>query len=168
VVPINVVWVSEPVMCTLRLSLPYPTGVRKPKTLVLTFWTLVPESFGNFQKHAPLYNRRFFWGGGGEGFYIHLVWWERDPIVIPSLRTAAMRCGDQNLVCTPDRCGNRGDTPVARCFTGLSLPHPPKPYHRHRDLLNWNRKGIQHCRNMHKHVTFSFGHRKSRDDCKHL
>ncbi len=31
-----------------------------------------------------------------------------DPTIIPSLRTAAMLCGDQVLVCTPGRCGNRG------------------------------------------------------------
>ncbi len=50
-----------------------------------------------------------------------------DPTVILSLRMAAMLCGDQVLVCTPSRCENRGGTPIARCFTGLSLPHPPKP-----------------------------------------
>jgi hypothetical protein len=59
VVPTDVVQVSEPTVCTLRLLVrvftPLP-DVRKPKT----FWTLVLESFGNFRKHAPLYNRRFF------------------------------------------------------------------------------------------------------------
>ncbi len=55
--------VSEPAVCTLRLSVRIFTplfNVRKPKTPVLTFWTLVPENFENFRKHAPLYNRRFF------------------------------------------------------------------------------------------------------------
>jgi len=31
-----------------------------------------------------------------------------DPTIFPSLRTAAMLCGDQVLVCTPSRCENRG------------------------------------------------------------
>ncbi len=44
--------------------------------------------------------------GGGEGFYIRL-WC--GGIVIPSLPTAAMLCGDQVLVCTTDRCENHGD-----------------------------------------------------------
>jgi len=63
VVPTDVVRVSKPAVCTLRLSIRVFTSlpdVKKPKTPVLTFWTLVPESFENFQKHAPLYNRRFF------------------------------------------------------------------------------------------------------------
>jgi len=63
-VPTDVVRVSKPAVCTLRLSIrvftPLP-NVKKSKTPVLTFWTLVPESFGNFRKHAPLYNFRFFW-----------------------------------------------------------------------------------------------------------
>jgi hypothetical protein len=63
VVPTDVVQVSEPVVCTFRLSVrvftPLP-DMRKPKIPVLTFWTLVLESFGNFQKHVLLYNRRFF------------------------------------------------------------------------------------------------------------
>jgi hypothetical protein len=63
VVSTNIVRVSKPAVCTLRLSIrvfiPLP-DMRKPKTPVLTFWTLVLESFGNFRKHAPLYNRQFF------------------------------------------------------------------------------------------------------------
>jgi len=55
--------------------------------------------------------------GGGEGkVFISasgVVGEGCDPIVIPSLRTAAMLCGDQVLVCTHGRCGNRGSpTPV--------------------------------------------------------
>jgi hypothetical protein len=63
VVSTDVVQVSELAVCTLRLSVRVFTpllDMRKPKTPVLTFWTLVPESFGNFRKHAPLYNCRFF------------------------------------------------------------------------------------------------------------
>jgi len=63
VVPTDVVRISESAVCTLMLSVRVFTplfDMRKPKTPVLTFWTLVPESFGNFRKHAPLYNRRFF------------------------------------------------------------------------------------------------------------
>jgi hypothetical protein len=63
VVPTDVMRVSEPAVCTLRLSVRVFTplfDVKKPKTPVLTFWTLVPESFGNFRKRAPLYKRRFF------------------------------------------------------------------------------------------------------------
>jgi len=59
----NIVWVSEPAVCTLKLSVRVFTpllDVKKPKTPVLTFWTLVPKSFGNFWKHVPLYNRWFF------------------------------------------------------------------------------------------------------------
>jgi hypothetical protein len=60
VVSTDVVRVSKPAMCTLRLSVrvftPLP-DVRKPKTPILTFWTLVPKNFENFWKHAPLYNR---------------------------------------------------------------------------------------------------------------
>jgi hypothetical protein len=63
-VPTDIVWVSEVAVCTFKLSIrvfpPLPDGMRKPKTLILTFWTLVPESFGNFRKQVPLYNRRFF------------------------------------------------------------------------------------------------------------
>ncbi len=75
VIPTDVVRVSESAVCTLRLSIRVFTpllDVRKSKTPVLTFWTLVLESFGNFRKHVPLYNRWFFrwWGGGREGFYI--------------------------------------------------------------------------------------------------
>jgi hypothetical protein len=61
VVSTDVVRVSELAVCTLKLSFRVFTllpDVRKPKTLVLTFWTLIPESFGNFQKHVPLYNHR--------------------------------------------------------------------------------------------------------------
>jgi len=76
VVPTDVVRVSEPAVCTLRLSIrvftPLP-DVRKPKTLVLTFWTLVPESFGNFQNTLFYITASSFGSGGGEGkgFYIH-------------------------------------------------------------------------------------------------
>jgi len=61
VVLTDVVQVSEPAVCTLRLSIRVFTplsDVRKPKTPVLTFWTLVLESFENFRKHVLLYNRR--------------------------------------------------------------------------------------------------------------
>jgi hypothetical protein len=71
VVPTDVVRVSELVVCTLRLSVHVFTllpDMRKPKTLVLTFWTLVPKSFGNFRKHAPLYNRWFF------RCFMHRLW----------------------------------------------------------------------------------------------
>jgi hypothetical protein len=58
VVPPDVVRVLELAVCTLRLSVRVFTPL--PKTPVLTFWTLVPESFENFRKHVLLYNRRFF------------------------------------------------------------------------------------------------------------
>jgi hypothetical protein len=59
----------------------------------------------------------FFGSGGGEGkVFISAfgaVGEGCDPTVIPSLQTAAMLCGDQVLVFTPGRCGNRGGpTPV--------------------------------------------------------
>ncbi len=57
-----------------------------------------------------------FSSGGGEGKVFisasSVVGEGCDPIVILSLRTAAMLCGDQVLVCTPSRCENRdGPTP---------------------------------------------------------
>jgi hypothetical protein len=80
VVPTDVVRVSEPTVCTFELSVRVfiPLFIlKKPKTPVLTFWTLVPESFGNFRKHVPLYIIAGSFGsvgggGGGEGFYIRL------------------------------------------------------------------------------------------------
>jgi len=63
VVPTNIMQVSEPAVCTLKLLVRVFTpllDMKKPKNPVLTFWTLVPESFENFQKHILLYNRRFF------------------------------------------------------------------------------------------------------------
>jgi len=96
VVSTDVVRVSEPAVCTLRLSIRVftpLTDMRKPKTPVLTFWTLVPESFGNFQKHAPLYNRRFFDSGGrGKFLYPPLVRWERDAIRSSFLPFGRLQC----------------------------------------------------------------------------
>jgi len=56
-------------------------------------------------------------GGGGGGkvfiFASGAMGEGCDPIVIPSLQTAAMLCGDQVLVCTPGRCRNLGGpTPI--------------------------------------------------------
>jgi hypothetical protein len=135
-VPTDVVRVSELVVCTLRLSVrvftPLPDGGEKTQN------PLVPESFGNFWKHAPLYNRRFFryWGGGGEGFYIRL--WcggkgmRSDHHSFPSDGCDALWKSGLGLYTWPVRKPWWSNprhrlTPVARCFTGLSLPHPPKP-----------------------------------------
>jgi len=54
-------------------------------------------------------------GGGGKVFISAsgVMGEGCDPIVIPSLRTTAMLCGNQVLVCTLGRCGNYGGpTPV--------------------------------------------------------
>jgi len=78
VVPTDVVRVSEPAVCTLRLSIrvftPLP-DVRKPKTLVMTFWTLVPESFGNFQNTLFYITAGSFGSGGGEGKGFYIRFW---------------------------------------------------------------------------------------------
>jgi len=134
VVPTDVVRVSEPAVCTFRLSvrvfIPLP-DVRKPKTPVLTFWTLVPKSFGNFRKHVPLYNRQFFryWGGKERFLYPPLVQWERDAIRPSFLPFGRLQCFVET-VCTrkpwwSNPCHRL--TLVAHYFIGLSLPHPPKP-----------------------------------------
>jgi hypothetical protein len=154
VVSIDVVRVSKPVVCTLRLSvrvfIPLP-DVKKPKTLVLTFWTLVLESFGNLRKHVPLYNRRFFQYGGGKGFFIRLwcygrgmrsdhhsylsngcnVLWKRfvhgnngGPTPVTNWhRFVETVCTRKSWWSNP----RRRLTPVTRCFIGLSLPYPLKP-----------------------------------------
>jgi len=50
-----------------------------------------------------------------------------NPTVIPSLRTTAMFCGDQVLVCTPGRCENRGGPTPSQTDTGRPLLHQPLP-----------------------------------------
>jgi hypothetical protein len=77
-----------------------------------TFLYVTAGSFGN--------------GGGGRFLYPPLVQWERDAIRPSFLTFGRLRCfveirswfvhlaGAETLV-------------VARCFTDLSLPHPPKP-----------------------------------------
>jgi len=73
---------------------------------------LVLESFGNFENMLLYITIGSFDSGGGEGkVFISIsdaVGEGYDPIVIPSLRTAAMLCGDQVLVCTLGRCENHG------------------------------------------------------------
>ncbi len=60
----DVVRVSEPVVCTLRLSvwvfIPLPDGGEKTQNPGSDILNLGPESFENFQKHAALYNCWFF------------------------------------------------------------------------------------------------------------
>jgi hypothetical protein len=135
-VPTDVVRVSKLAVCPLRLSVrvftPLP-DVRKPKTLVLTFWTLVPESFGNFWKHAPLYNRRFFGsaGGGGRGRFLYSPLGRGEWVAIrPSfLPFGRLQCFVETICTRKSWWSNPRHrlTPVAHYFTGLSLPHPPKP-----------------------------------------
>jgi hypothetical protein len=82
-------------MLSVRVFTPLP-DVRKPKTSVLTFWTLVPESFGNFWKHLYITAGSFGSGGGGKVFISAsgAVGEGCDPTVIPTFRTIAMFCGD--------------------------------------------------------------------------
>jgi hypothetical protein len=79
-------------------------------------------------KNTLLYITAGSFGSGGEGkVFISasgVVGEVCDPTVIPSLRTVAMLCGDQVLVV---HLAGAETVVVARCFTGLSLPHPPKP-----------------------------------------
>jgi len=67
-----------------------------------TFLYITAGSFGSRGGEGKVFISAY--GAVGEGC---------DPTVIPSLRTAAMLCGNQVLVCTPGRCENRGGpTPV--------------------------------------------------------
>jgi len=131
VVLTNVVRVSEPAVCTFRLSIrvftPLP-DVRKPKTLVLTFWTLVPESFGNFQNTLFYITAGSFGSGGGKGkvfiFASGAVGEGCDPTVILTLRTATMFCGDglytETMVVQPP-----SQTDTGRPLLHRPLPPPP-------------------------------------------
>jgi hypothetical protein len=74
--------------------------------------------------------------GGGEGFYIRLWCGGRgmrsDRHSFPSDGCDALWRSGPNLYTWPVRkplwsSPRHRLTPVARCFTGLSLPHPPKP-----------------------------------------
>jgi hypothetical protein len=104
VVPTDVVRVSEPAVCTLRLPIRVFTplhDVRKPKTLVLTFWTLVPQSFGNFRNMFFYITASSFGSGGGRGRFLYppLVRWERDAIRLSFLPFGRLQCFVET-VCT--------------------------------------------------------------------
>jgi hypothetical protein len=109
-VPTDVVRVSEPIVCTLRLSVrvftPLPDEGEKTQNPGSDILNLGSRKFWKFPK------TRSSIGSGGEGKVFisasSAVGKGCNPTVIPSLRTATMLCGDQVLVCTPGRCENRG------------------------------------------------------------
>jgi hypothetical protein len=123
VVSTDVVRVSEPAVCTLKLSVrvftPLPDGSEKtqnPGSDILNlgsrkFLYITAGSFG-IGGRGKVFISTF--GAVGEGC---------DLTVIPFLRTATMLCGDQVLVCTPGRCRNRGGRPLLH---RPLLPPPPK------------------------------------------
>jgi hypothetical protein len=128
VVSTDVVRVSEPAMCTLRLSVHVYSLTRwgwensKPR-----FWHFEPW----FPKVLDITVGSFGSGGEGKVFISAsgVVGEGCDPTVIPSLPTAAMLCGDQVLVCTPGRCENRGaPTPVTDWHRSpAASPASPSP-----------------------------------------
>jgi hypothetical protein len=110
-VPTDVVRVSEPAMCTLRLSvrvfIPLPNGGEKTQNPGFDILNLGSRKFWKFSKTRSCIKTRC--EGGGECFYIRL--WcngcggkgmQSDRHSFPML------CGDQVLVCTFDWCENRG------------------------------------------------------------
>jgi len=93
--------------CFTGLSLPHPP--KTPVTTDLLNYYICENTF--------LYITTGSFGSGGEGKVFISASGAMvkgcDPTVIPSLRTAAMLCGDQVLVCTPGRCRTRGGpTPI--------------------------------------------------------
>jgi hypothetical protein len=108
----DVVRVSEPAMCTLRLS--------------IRVFTPLPD--GNEKTKNPGSDRRFFYitpGGGGRFLYPPLVRWERDVIRPSFLSFGRLRCFVEIRSWFVHLAGVETMV-VARCFTDLSLPHPPK------------------------------------------
>jgi len=81
-----------------------------------TLLYIIVGSFGSGGKEGKVFI--FASGAMGEGC---------DSTVIPSLRTAAMLCGDQVLVCTLGRCENRGGPTPSQTDTGHLLLHWPLP-----------------------------------------
>jgi hypothetical protein len=110
---------------------PYPTW-ENPKPRFWHFEPWFPKVL-EISENTLLYitsNSFGSWGvGSGRFLYPPLVWWERDAIRPSFLPFGWLQCFVET-VCTrkPWWFNPRHKlTPVARCFTGLSLPHPPKP-----------------------------------------
>jgi len=136
------VWVSEPAVCTLRLSVrvftPLPDGGEKTQNPGSNILNLGSRKFWKFPKTRSFIKPSVLSvvGGGGEGFYICL--WcggrgmQSDRHSFPSDGCDALWKSGPGLYTWSVRklwwsnpCHRL--TPVARCFTSLSLPHPPKP-----------------------------------------
>ncbi len=95
----DVVWVSETIVCTLRLSVrvftPLPKGVKKPKP---RFWHFEPW----FSKVLEIFENTLFyitadsfgsgWGGRERFIYPPLVRWERDAISPSFLPFERLQC----------------------------------------------------------------------------
>jgi hypothetical protein len=125
VVPTDVVRILEPAMCTLKLWVrvftPLPDGSEKTQNpgsdiLNLGSWKFLYITTGSF-------------GSGGEGrgrfLYPPLVRWERDAIWPSFLSFGPLRCFVEIRSWFIHMAGVE-TVVVTRCFTGLSLPHPPK------------------------------------------
>ncbi len=141
-VPTDVVRVSEPAMRTLRLSVrvftPLPDEGEKTQPRFWHFETWFPKVLEIFENTLFYITADSFGsgGGGGEGFYIRLwcggrgMWSDRHSF--PSDGCDALWRSGPGLYTWPVRKPWWSNprhrlTPVAHCFTGLSLPHPPKP-----------------------------------------
>ncbi len=131
----DVVRVSEPVVCTLKLLVrvftPLPDGGEKTQNPSSDILNLGSRKFWKFSKtHSSIYSPVLLVVGGEGKVFISAfgaVGEGCNPIVIPSLRMAAMLCGDQVLVCTHGWCGNRGGPTPSQTDTGRPLLHRPLP-----------------------------------------
>jgi hypothetical protein len=127
-----------------KYLLPYPTGWENPKPRFWNFerwFSKVLEIF----KNTLLYiiAGSFSSEGGGEGKVFISASGAMgegcDLTVIPSLQMDAMLCGDQVLVCTPGRCGNRdGPTPVTDWHQSpAASPASPSPTPPKTPVTDW-------------------------------
>jgi hypothetical protein len=126
VVPTDVVWVLELALCTLKLLVrvftPLPDRSEKtqnPGSDILNlgsrkFLYITVDSFGSGGR-----------GGRGRFLYPPLVQWERDVIRPSFLSFGRLWCFVEIRSWFVHLAGAE-TVVVARCCTGLSLPHPPK------------------------------------------
>jgi len=110
--------------------LPYPTWENpKPRFWHFEPWFLkVLENFENMFLYIIVSS---FGSEGARGRFLcpPLVRWERDAIQPSFLPFRRLQCFVE-IVCTRKPWWSNPHhrlTPIARCFTGLSFPHPPKP-----------------------------------------
>jgi len=138
----NVQW-SQLTLCGYQNQLCVPSGYQSGYLLPYLTWENPKPRFWHFEpwfskmleisENTLLYiivgSFSSWVGGGGRFLYSPLVRWERDAIWLSFLPFGRLQCFVET-VCTrklwwSNPCHRL--TPVARCFTGLSLPHPPKP-----------------------------------------